>query len=200
MARAVRTGLATAIALAACGVLASLDLVQGDSAEFSPSRGSQWESVRLAVFASESVERAGAAASPVVVGPPAGAQLPAVSAATDFDSEFERERRAGHEFEGELKVSAEGRFIPNESARRLFESYYTRFSQQSDDLVRGRVVLHVLDTLPPRAADQAIEVLDRWRRARNAVRALEEDAPVEELRVLRRTALGPELHAAFYAE
>ncbi|MEE3330588.1 MAG: hypothetical protein VX246_06935, partial [Myxococcota bacterium] len=71
-----------------------------------------------------------------------------------------------------LDVAPDGHFAPTRAAAALFESYYTAYPHSSDDVVRGRIVLELLDGLTPRAADEAISVLDRWRAARAAELAL----------------------------
>ena len=67
-----------------------------------------------------------------------------------------------------LKVDSEGHFVVTASATDFFDSYYRTYSSSSDEVVRGRILLALLDGLPPRAADEAMSALDEWRAARTA--------------------------------
>ncbi|MEZ4215838.1 MAG: hypothetical protein R3E88_05120 [Myxococcota bacterium] len=95
-----------------------------------------------------------------------------------------------------LRVAPDGRFVPNAAAAAFFASHYAANPSSSDELVRGHIVLALLDSLPARAADEAIAVLDRWRAARAAELALGPDADERARREARAKELGPELARA----
>jgi len=95
-----------------------------------------------------------------------------------------------------LRVAPDGSFVPNAAAAALFASYYAAHPNSSDELVRGHIVLALLDGLPARAADEAILVLDRWRAARSAELALGPEASAQARRAARDGELGAELARA----
>lgn len=95
-----------------------------------------------------------------------------------------------------LRVAPDGSFVPNAAAAALFASYYAAHPNSSDELVRGHIVLALLDGLPARAADEAILVLDRWRAARSAELALGPEASDSARRAARDAELGAELARA----
>jgi hypothetical protein len=66
-----------------------------------------------------------------------------------------------------LSVDRDGHFADTPAAVDVFDSYYRSYPTSSDEVVRGRIVLALLDALPPRAADEAISALDEWRAARH---------------------------------
>ena len=96
-----------------------------------------------------------------------------------------------------LDVGPDGHFAPTRAAAAFFESYYSAYPHSSDDVVRGRIVLELLDDLTPRAADGAISALDRWRAARAAEQALGVGASGAEREQARNAELGAELARAF---
>jgi hypothetical protein len=67
-----------------------------------------------------------------------------------------------------LQVDSDGHFALTASTPEFFDTYYRMYPSSSDEVVRGRIVLALLDGLPPRAADEAITALDEWRAARVA--------------------------------
>ena len=95
-----------------------------------------------------------------------------------------------------LDVNRKGHFVPNAAAAEVFDSYYAAYPNASDDVVRGRIVLALLDGLTPRAADEAIGVLDRWQAARDAANQLGADASAAERAAARDAELGADLARA----
>lgn len=102
------------------------------------------------------------------------------------------------DWHGRLRVDADGHFVATPEARALFEDFHDRYAGRGDAVIRGRILLHLLDSLPPRAADEAIDVLDRWEALRRAENG--DDAPADEAAriALRREILGDALATALY--
>jgi lipase chaperone LimK len=114
----------------------------------------------------------------------------------------------GTEVDGALRTDADGRFLPGPETIRLFDYFFSASGEEPDDVIRGRIALHVLEHLPPDAAAEAIAVLDRYLSFRRAARELAASERVpgdlerrwQWVRELRREHFGPELEAALYGE
>ncbi|MCC6848552.1 MAG: lipase chaperone [Deltaproteobacteria bacterium] len=115
----------------------------------------------------------------------------------------------GTRVDGGLVVDAAGRFVPTIDARRLFDYFLTATGEIPDEALRVRIVREIARRLPPPAAVDAIVLLDGYLGYRARVRALATaEAPDDDdlesrlatLIAIRRTTLGPEAAAAFFAE
>ena len=113
---------------------------------------------------------------------------------------------------GGLEADERGRFRPDAETLRLFEFFFLACSAEPVDVVRGRIVLRILDTLPETAQAEAVAALDRYLALRARVermspserpdlaRAADPQRALAQLRELQRAELGDELAAALYGE
>ncbi len=114
----------------------------------------------------------------------------------------------GSDIDGELRVDADGHFVPDPRALALMDYFFAASGEEPLDVIRGRIVREILARLEFPAAQEAIHVLDRYIAYRQAARDLlsGEAAPhdlerrLQWMRELRREVLGPELSTAFYGE
>jgi lipase chaperone LimK len=114
----------------------------------------------------------------------------------------------GTEVDSSLEVDAEGNFLPTPGVRRLFDYFLLAVGEEPDEVIRGRILLHLYANLPPRAAAQAAKLLDDFLALREAGQELvtAESIPLDLerrlqwIRELRRAHLGAETAQALYGE
>jgi len=114
----------------------------------------------------------------------------------------------GSEIDGSLEVDADGDFHPTPEVRRLFDYFFSAAGEEPDEVIRGRILLHLYENLPPRAAGQAAQLLDDFMALREAARELASAESVPRdlerrwqwIRELRREYLGAENAEALYGE
>lgn len=138
----------------------------------------------------------GAAAAHLAIPAAARAPLPASLAGTAVDGGF--------------TVDGAGHFIPDRNALRLFDYFLSARGEESEDVLRGRILLHAIGGgLREPALSELAGTLDRYLAYRDAARAAlatgsaspaDLAARVAEMRGLQRSLLGPELARAFYGD
>lgn len=102
--------------------------------------------------------------------------------------------------DGDLVVDADGRFVVTVETRRLFDYFLSATGEESDDVIVERIRAVIDDRLPPAAAVQAKQLLDRYMDYRARARVLFEsgddtddlDHRLELVRDLRRRVFGDE--------
>jgi lipase chaperone LimK len=135
--------------------------------------------------------------------PTAGDDMPSPAAATDRPKSLH-----GTRTDGELELDPLGRFRPSIDARRLFDYHLTTSGELPLDAIRARIVAVIERRLPPDAARDAIDLLDRYLLYRERARRLADTEAVDEdaharfaaIWALRREVLGPADADAFFAE
>jgi lipase chaperone LimK len=114
----------------------------------------------------------------------------------------------GTEVDGSLEVDADGNFLPTPEVRRLFDYFFSAVGEEPDEVIRGRILLQLWANLPPRAADQAAQLLDDFMALREAAQELASAESVPRdlerrwqwIRELRREYLGAENAEGLYGE
>lgn len=114
----------------------------------------------------------------------------------------------GTRVDGGLVTDADGRFVATPDARRLFDYFLAASGEEPEAVLVARIRAEIARRLPPDAARQANELLDRYLAYRARARALAEQGlgeasaaeRLEVLRELRRETLGVEAADAFFAE
>jgi len=136
--------------------------------------------------------------------PPAAAPAPAAPIAEPLPASLE-----GTRVDGDLRLDAEGRFVPGPEALLLFDYFLSATGEEPDERIHARIVAEIRRRLPPAAAGDAEALLDRYLAYRAAARELFDDqelafADVERrfqrIRELRREVFGAELATALFGE
>lgn len=117
---------------------------------------------------------------------------------------------AGTAVDGGFTVDGAGHFIPDRNALRLFDYFLSARGEESEDVLRGRILLHAIGGgVREPALSELAGTLDRYLAYRDAARAAlatgsaapaDLAARVAEMRNLQRSLLGPELATAFYGD
>lgn len=100
----------------------------------------------------------------------------------------------GTEADGRLEVDSDGRLVPGPGLLLMFDYFLAASGEESDEVIRGRILLELRENLPPRAAAQAEALLDHYLAYREEVRQLAQanaapqslERRVQWLRELRR--------------
>jgi len=139
---------------------------------------------------------AAAARATVVIPAAAHAPLPASLAGTAVDGGF--------------TIDGAGHFVPDSNALRVFEYFFSAKGEESQEALRGRILLHAVNSgLRESAVAEIAAVLDRYIAYQGAARATlasgavgpaDLGAKVADMRALRSTTLGPALAKAFYGD
>ena len=114
----------------------------------------------------------------------------------------------GTEIDGELDLDAKGHFAPNPQARALFDYFLSATGEESDDVIRARIVTHVRTTLPHDAAAEAEQILDLYLRYRAHMREqsattsppADLERRLQWIREERRKIFGAEVADALFGE
>ncbi|MCY1017384.1 lipase secretion chaperone [Pyxidicoccus sp. MSG2] len=110
--------------------------------------------------------------------------------------------------DGALRVDAEGHLVLSADVRLLFDYYLSATGEEPPEVIRARILAALREKLPPRAAEEAVRLLDDYRAYREATRALrvppgsaQDDlgSRLEALRQLRREHLGDAAADAFFS-
>ena len=117
---------------------------------------------------------------------------------------------AGTAVDGGFTIDGAGHFVPDSNARRVFDYFFSAGGEESQEVLRGRILLHAVNSgLTDRAIAEIAAVLDRYIADQAAARAsLASEKPgsgdlgarVAEMRALQRAVLGPALAKAFYGD
>lgn len=117
---------------------------------------------------------------------------------------------AGTMVDGSITLDVAGHFVADKNALRLFEYFFSADGEESQDVLRGRILLHALRTgLSEAATAEVAAVLDRYLTYRDAARATlvsgktgvgDLGSSVSEMRALQLRLLGPDLARAFYGD
>jgi len=139
-----------------------------------------------------------------LLAPSAGAPGPAAPIAAPLPASLD-----GTSVDGDLRLDAEGRFVPGPEALLLFDYFLSATGEEPDERIHARIVAEIRRRLPPAAAGDAEALLDRYLAYRAAARELFDDqelafADVERrfqrIRELRREVFGAELATALFGE
>lgn len=116
----------------------------------------------------------------------------------------------GTSVDGGFSIDAAGRFVPDRSALRLFDYFFSASGEESDHVIRGRILLHALvGGLGEPTVAQIAAVLDKYMDFRAAAKALAASDEMRSADMARRVArmrevqtasLGADLQRAFYGE
>lgn len=114
----------------------------------------------------------------------------------------------GTRSDGDLELDPLGRFKPSLNARRLFDYQLTTSGEASLDTIRARIVAVIERRLPPAAAREAVDLLDRYLLYRERARQIAATDPGDDdaharfatIWALRREILGAADADAFFAE
>jgi lipase chaperone LimK len=147
-----------------------------------------------------------AASAPAVTRPPAPplAPPPVAAASPPLPASLE-----GTDVDGDLRVDADGRFVPGPEALVLFDYFLSATGEEPGEAIRARIVDEIRRRLPPGAAAEAEALLERHLDYRAAGAELFADpelarADVERrfqlIRELRRESFGADVAAALFAE
>lgn len=116
---------------------------------------------------------------------------------------------AGTSVDGDLRLDAQGRFVPGPEALVLFDYFLSATGEEPEERIHARIVAEIRRRLPPDAARDAATLFDRYLGYRSAARPLfADDRPAstdverrfQRIRELRREILGAELAAALFGE
>lgn len=114
---------------------------------------------------------------------------------------------AGTQVDGDLRVDAQGRFVPGPEALLLFDYFLSATGEEPDERIRARIVEEIRRRLAPAAAREAEALLDRYDAYRAAAADLFADTELaradderrfQRIRELRREVFGAELAAALF--
>lgn len=114
---------------------------------------------------------------------------------------------AGTQVDGDLRVDAQGRFVPGPEALLLFDYFLSATGEEPDERIRARIVAEIRQRLAPAAAREAEALLDRYDAYRAAAADLFADTELaradderrfQRIRELRREVFGAELAAALF--
>jgi lipase chaperone LimK len=152
----------------------------------------------------ESVSAPAAAlpAPPAQPGPPAPAPAPRPAAPLPASL-------AGTDVDGDLRLDAQGRFVPGPEALLLFDYYLSATGEEPDERIHARIVSEIRRRLPPDAARDAEALLGLYLDYRAAAEELFSNdalasADVERrfqiVRELRREIFGAQRAAALFGE
>jgi lipase chaperone LimK len=114
----------------------------------------------------------------------------------------------GTRIDGDLELDPLGRFKATVNARRLFDYHLTASGEASLDAIRARIVAVIERRLPPEAARDAVDLLDRYLLYRERARQIAAADPGDDdaharfatIWALRREVLGNADAEAFFAE
>lgn len=117
---------------------------------------------------------------------------------------------AGTSIDGGLTLDGAGHFVPDRNALRLFDYFLSASGEESEEVLRGRILLHAIGAgLSEQAQSEVAAILDRYMAYRGAARATlatgsaapsDLGARVAEMRALQRNLLGADLAKAFYGD
>lgn len=117
---------------------------------------------------------------------------------------------AGTAVDGGFTTDGGGHFIPDGNARRVFDYFLSAAGEESQEVLRGRILLHAVNSgLADGTVAEIAAVLDRYIAYQAAARATlgaatagsaDLDARVAAMRALQRSVLGPALAKAFYGD
>lgn len=115
---------------------------------------------------------------------------------------------AGTQVDGVLHADANGNLQVELGLRRVFDYFLATLGEESLEQIRARIAFHLQRHLPPTAAVQAWEILNRYLHYKNMLASLPGHdgtydgmrASLMRMRELRDSLLGPELAGAFYLE
>jgi lipase chaperone LimK len=114
----------------------------------------------------------------------------------------------GTEVDGGLAADADGHLIVGRGVRDLFDYFLSATGEEPLSVIRARIVAEIEKRLPPTAAREAIDLLDRYLDYRERARELyAEDGfsgdlstRLEQIRTLRREVFGEEEAEALFGE
>lgn len=114
----------------------------------------------------------------------------------------------GTQVDGELRVDANGNLLVELGLRRVFDYFLATLGEESLEQIRARIAHHLQQQLPPTAAAQAWDILNRYLHYKNMLASLPgHDGTYDGMRTnlnlqreLRDSLLGPELAGAFYLD
>lgn len=145
--------------------------------------------------------------------PAAPASAPAASTApaggAGWDAEPLPESLRGTSVDGDLRLDADGRFVPGPEAVRLFEYFLSATGEEPAEKIRLRILAAIRQRLPPAAARDAEALLERFLAYREAAAELfaardlwlaDEERRFQLIRELRREVFGAGLAGALFGE
>jgi lipase chaperone LimK len=113
----------------------------------------------------------------------------------------------GTEVDGAFNVDGGGNFRPDAQALAVFLYFFSASGEESDEIIRGRILLHAQQQVPPSAMADVVDTLDRYIEFRKRMRQLslsEQGVPedlalrLESIAGLRMEVMGAYLdHALF---
>ncbi|MDJ0850660.1 MAG: lipase secretion chaperone [Myxococcota bacterium] len=114
----------------------------------------------------------------------------------------------GTDVDGAYSVDARGRFLPSPAVLRRFDYFLSVGGEEPEEVTRARIVADIEAGLPPRAAAEAVALLDDYLAYRRAGRELHarglapEDLErrLQRVRELRREFFGAERSALLFGE
>lgn len=114
----------------------------------------------------------------------------------------------GTQVDGALRTDANGNLLLELGLRRVFDYFLATLGEESLEQIRARIALYLQQHLPPTAAVQAWDILNRYLHYKNMLASLPgHDGTYDGMRAslnlqreLRDGLLGPELVSAFYLE
>lgn len=117
---------------------------------------------------------------------------------------------AGTAVDGGFTIDGRGHFVPDRNALRVFDYFLSAGGEESEEVLRGRILLHAINGgLADSAVAEIAAVLDRYIAYRSAARAAlatgtaapaDLGARVAAMRGLQTMMLGPDLAKAFYGD
>ena len=114
----------------------------------------------------------------------------------------------GTQVDGVLQVDAAGNLVVDQALRRVFDYFLATIGEESLEQIRARIALYLQQHLPPTAAVQAWDILNRYLHYKDMLASLPghdgtqagmRDSLIRQ-RELRDAQLGPELATAFFHE
>jgi lipase chaperone LimK len=110
----------------------------------------------------------------------------------------------GTDPDGDLRADAAGHLVIDRELRRLFDYFLAASGEEPIATMRARIIAVLRARLPALAADEAIDILDRYLAYREAARQLvapaSEAAGLAQVHDLRAAHLPPAVVAAFFAD
>lgn len=117
---------------------------------------------------------------------------------------------AGTAVDGGFTIDGRGHFVPDSNALRVFDYFLSARGEESEEVLRGRILLHAIKGgLADSAVAEIAAVLDRYIAYRSAARAAlatgtaasaDLGVRVAAMRSLQTMMLGPDLAKAFYGD
>jgi lipase chaperone LimK len=113
----------------------------------------------------------------------------------------------GTEVDGWLGVDDDGRLVVTPGARWFFDYFLSATGEEAPEQIRARIVSEIDKRLPPTAAREAVDLLDRYLAYRDRVRTLlasgapdDVERRLAQLRDIRRQAFGAADAAALFGD